>query len=97
MDIRNCRTLYKKPIFIDDELCWKPPRMTLAWNVPVTKEFRKAQNEWMLEFFGREKENVVYESDQCFIMCNEDYDKIKHLAGPSYDERLAGTGFTRQY
>lgn len=28
------------------------PKMQLSKDVPVTKEFRKEMNKWMLEFFG---------------------------------------------
>lgn len=65
-----------KAIVINENL-YMPPKMTLALNVPVTDEFRAATNKWMLEFFGKQTENMVIETPDAFHMCSEDWNRLK--------------------
>jgi hypothetical protein len=53
------------------------PKMTLAENVPVTKEFRAMMNAWMLEFFGGTEQVIVSELTSEIFMLPSTFEKMK--------------------
>lgn len=46
------------------------PKMQLAWDVPVTTEFRASVNQWMIEFFGYQPDEII--GDSQVIICERE-------------------------
>lgn len=72
-----------------------PPKMQLAYSVPVTPEFRAEVNQWMIEFFGYipfppQEHNRAFmnHTDKTIIMTEEAWQTFKLACGES--EKYAG-------
>lgn len=56
-------TMFGYDVYITDD----KPKIQLSNDCPVTPQFRKEMNQWMLEFFGHSREIVVLHKNRCIF------------------------------